>query len=217
MKNVIIASLNSANVAYVARKGLNLNKDGMNPDIASAISTISALSDATIASFSKSCDISVAMQRISAASNIKKALRAIDVLTLLATDDLKYCRASAKVFIIEYAGLLTAGVKTRSGLQFVATGKGDENTSDSVSVQKAGKLRAALGATARNSVQTQESVSWSKGGLGEILQAIVPGTGARGKMPEIVIDAQIHVALDSWFKKLTDSKISLIAKQNGGK
>lgn len=215
IKNALIA----ANAAYIARKGANakLNKNGLQEDIASAIDTLGKLAPATIALFPTFCDVGIACKRIGESTNVKKALRALDVLSLLATDDMKYCRASAKVFVIEYAGLLCANVKTREGLRFVATGKGDENTSDSVSVSKARALRNALGATGITSVQTQESVAWSNGGLGEILQATVPGTGARGKRAEIVQDAPLLTVLNAWFAKLTDGKIALIAKQKGDK
>lgn len=215
MKNALLA----ANALYVSRKGAsaNLNKDGVNPDIAAAVSTLESLNDAAIQRIAEVCDIASAFSQIAQASNIKKALRALDTLALLATDDLRYCRASAKVFMVEYAGLLSAGVKTREGLRYVATGSGNENTSDAVKIAQARKLYTALGKTALNSIQTQESVSWSKGGLGEILGAIVPGSGARGKKPEIIEAAPIVKALNAWFSRLTDGKIALIAEQGKGK
>lgn len=217
-KNELQQALIAANSAYIARKGsaAKLNAAGVQDDIASALITCGRFSDANVSALAAICDLPAALRMIGQATNVKKALRALDLLALLAFDDLKFCRASAKVFVVEYAGLLTAGVKTRSGLRFVATGKGNENTSDEVKVTQAGKLRKALGATSESSVLTQESVSWSKGGLGEIVGAIVAGSGARGKKPEIIEEAPIVKALDNWFSKLTDGKIALIAQGKKG-
>ena len=214
LQNALIA----ANAAYVTRKGASakVNASGVQDDIATALVTCGKFSDANVTALSSVCDLPAALAMIGQATNVKKALRALDLLALIAFDDIKFCRASAKVFVVEYAGLLTAGVKTRSGLRFIATGAGNESTSDEVKVTQARKLRTALGATSASSVQTQESVSWSKGGLGEIVGAIVPGSGARGKKPEIVESAPIVQALDAWFSKLTDGKIALIAQAKKG-
>lgn len=211
MMNALVA----ANAAYIARNAKPvLNDAGIQKDIAGAMVTVNRFSEENITALSECCDLKEALRLIGQSTNVKKALRAIDVLALLAFDNLNYMRSSAKVFVIEYAGLYIAEPKTRNGLRFIATGKGNENTSDEVKVTQAGKLRKALGATSESSVLTQESVSWSKGGLGEILGAIVPGTGARGKKPEIVENAPILTAFDKWFSKLTDGKIALIAQMS---
>lgn len=208
------SALVNANKLYIARNDApKLNSEGMSANIATAYSIVSAMSETHLKEIAEMGINDVMLQCLNDASNIKKTMRITQAVMFVLTGSGKYVKSSVKTFLLEYLGIVACGAKNRSGMKFCATGKGTEHTSDEVrNTANALKLRSALGgAVSVKSVDTQDSVGFSKGGIGEAL-GLCKKSG-KG-LPEINHDSKVMVKLDAFISKLTDNSIALIAAQS---
>ena len=209
VKTAIIA----ANAAYVARKGekANVNKAGVNPDLAKALTIAGKVAPAQWAAI-EALDISEQFVKgLQDASNTKKPMRTLQAVLFALTGSGEYLKGSARTFILEFCGLAIAGAKTRAGLAFCATGKGNEHTSDEVRIQKARAIMRAFGQVGVSTESTQNSVSFSKGGIAEVLGVAIKGK--RSGMPEINLENKVAQALDKIVNGMTDGKLALLVAQ----
>lgn len=213
----IVTALNSANSAYIARKGAsaNLNKSGFNPDINKALQIVALITDAQIKAISALEIDAQIIAGLKDATNTKKPMRTLQALMFTITGNGAYLKGSARTFLIEFCALVIAGAKTRSALAYSATGKGDDSTSDEINVTKARMINRAFGAIGVSTEQTQNSVSFSKGGIAETLG--IARKTARQDMPVIDLSNKVAQALNAMVAGMTDSKINLIVAQASGK
>lgn len=219
MKAELINALVSSNARYIARTANpSLNKVGINPSIASAIDIANKLTDAQAGEIEKLGLRSLLLDSIATQTNVKKPVRTLQALLFTLTGNGSFLQASARTFVLEYCGIITGEVKTRAALAFVATGKGDENTSDSVKVNQASKIRRAFGVVSAGTEPTQNSVSFSAGGIGEAL-GLTMRKEKRTALPVAVAveNNPVALALDSIIKTMTDNKLALIVAQSTGK
>lgn len=212
------SAITHANAQYKTRKGAsaNIDKSGYNPDLAKAYKIAANLNEAQLIAI---CELEIAEKLVAGlkdASNTKKPMRTLQAIMFTLTGSGSHLKGSAKTFLLEYCGLVVAGAKNRAGLRFCATGKGDDNTSDEVfSTAKARKLLNAFGAVSVASESTQNSVSFSKGGIAETLG--LTKKDSRTGLPTVNPESKVTVALNAIIEKLTDSQISLIVAQASGK
>lgn len=219
MKNAIKNAVVAANALYIAREGANakLNKAGINPSLSTALDVVEKFTDAQCEAIKNLGIESRLIDHIKSASNVKKPVRTLQALAFIVTGNGAFLQASARTFLLEYCGLVTGEVKTRDALAFVATGKGNDMTSDRVKVSQARKIRTAFGAVSVSSEQTQNSVSFSKGGIGEALG--LTEKEKRNGLPNVhkTENNPVALALDSIIKTMTDGKLALIVAQSTGK
>lgn len=213
-----IAMLHSAiaraNESYKTRKGLsaNINKSGFNPDLAKAHKIVSGLTQAQIDEIVLLSVADKVVAGFSDASNTKKPMRIIQALLFTLTGSGSYLKGSAKTFLLEFCGLVVAGAKTRKGLAFCATAKGDSSTSDEVfSTAKAHQIMKAFGKIGIVTEQTQNSVSFSKGGIADTLG--VAKKDSRTGLPVVNLESPIVAKLNEIVSKLTDNSIQLLVAQ----
>lgn len=206
-------ALFAANAAYVARKGekANVNKAGVNPDLAKALSIAGKVAPAQWAAI-EALDVAPQLLKgLTDATNTKKPMRTLQAVLFALTGAGEYLKGSARTFILEFCGLAIAGAKTRAGLAFCATGKGNESTSDEVKMQKARAIIRAFGAVGVSTESTQNSVAFSAGGIAATLG--VAHKGKRSGMPEINLENKVAQALDKIVSGMTDGKLALLVAQ----
>lgn len=217
MQNINFVELFArANSAYVARGGNNLNpKTGLNPDIEKGMRYAQSLTAPQLETLAKlGCDWGQVANGIATATNIKKAMRAPLLLKFIVTGDGAALQGSAQTALLGFCALMI-GAKNRNGLNFTVTGKGDENTSDSVSLQRARAVQQAFGKVGASTAPTQLSVAFSVGGLLPMLGLCAPmPKGA--PLPEIA-DSKLAKALVMLISQASDSKIELWAAQSASK
>ncbi|MGV2866501.1 hypothetical protein [Achromobacter sp. AGC39] len=177
------------NAAYIARheksgKKPNLNNAGFNPDLFAAYKHVTSDFTAPVVEKLESmgADLTDIFARIATVTNTKEALRTVQFLLFLATTDARYVKASVRTALLSFAGLML-GARDRNGLRYVATGKGDEMTSEQVSnVAGKNEVQGIFGKTKKQSVDTQMSVSVKKGataGILPLLGMVVPSADAK--------------------------------------
>lgn len=218
-RDTIAPFILAADAGYKARTlpaMQNLAKNGMQEDCARALETLDSITPAQWAHLEtlKLGDDAVAgLERIARATNTKVPLRAAGLLAFLAGGAVP--PASARTFCLAVGAVLAADCKTRDGLQWAVTRKGNENTSDGINVAVAGKLQK-IGITSPASFDTQFSVSFSPDGLGSVF-----GLGIKGKkneMPTINGNAPFARAIMSRLAALTEIEVrDLEEKVNKGK
>lgn len=218
MKNAIINALTAANVSYIARtpaEKQNLTKTGIQKDIARAMGIANNISDAQ-ASAIKALEVEDRiMSGINGATNTKKPMRTLEAVLFSITGDGRFLKGSAKTFILEFCGLVIAQPKTRAGLAFCATGKGNESTSDEVKVSQARKIIKAFGEIGVSTESTQNSVSFSKGGIADVLG--IARKDSRTGLPVVNLENKVAQKLDEIVKGMTDGKLALLVAQSKGK
>ena len=210
-------ALIAANAAYVARKGekANVNKSGINPDLAKALSIAGKVAPAQWAAI-EALDVGDSIIKgLQDATNTKKPMRPLQAGVFALTGSGEYLKGSARTFILEFCGLAIAGAKTRAGLAFCATGKGNEHTSDEVKIQKARAIMRAFGQVGVSTESTQNSVAFSAGGIAATLG--VAHKGKRSGMPEINLENKVAQALDKIVTGMSDGKLALLVAQATGK
>lgn len=204
----------AANRAYVARNGANakLGKTGMQNDIAAGLSVFSQFTNEQIKTLaSYGIDWANVSKGIASATNVKIARRLPQFLGfIVSAGDARYLQGSAKTALLEYCAL-HAGARSKDALRFASTGKGNESTSDEISVQRARAVLKAFGSVKPSSRETQASVSFSKGGLLDILGMVTPW--AKGDTMPALIDCKLGRALGALLAGLSESQIQLWAKK----
>jgi hypothetical protein len=213
-----------ANALYVARKGAraNLNKSGVNPDIAKGARVWSKMSDATFSAVVALCAGLDILGSIANATNTKKALRLPMLLgaiqRALAGDDQgfrDYLQGSAKTGYLEVCALVN-GAKNRDSLIFAATGttrEGGESTLRDVSLAR--KLRVLAGGAVKPSTeQTQNSVAFSAGGLAQTLGIAKKDT--RKSHPVIDENSPVLRAMLAGINKLSESALFALTEEKKG-
>lgn len=212
LKNALVA----ANASYVARTpAAKLNKAGLQNDIAKALAIVAKMTPAQIEAIEALEVGDSIIKGLTDATNTKKPMRTLQAVLFAVTGSGDYLKGSARTFILEFCGLAIAGAKTRAGLAYCATGKGDENTSDSVKTQKARAIMKAFGQVGVSTESTQNSVAFSQGGIAATLG--VATKDKRTGMPTINLDNKVAQALDNIVKGMTDGKLALLVAQATGK
>lgn len=209
------AALTAANAAYIARTpeaDRNMNKAGtMQKDIAQAWEIAGKVSAPVWGGIDALGIADQLIKGIESATNTKKPMRILQAVLFAQTTDGRYLKGSAKTFLLQFCALAAGGAKTRSALFFAATGKGNESTSDEISVTKARLILKRFGGIGEGSESTQNSVSFSKGGIAETLGVAIKDK--RTGMPAINLDNKVAQALDNIVKGMTDGKLALIHAQ----
>ena len=212
LKNALVA----ANAAYIARTpAAKLNKAGLQNDIAKALGIVAKMTPAQIEAIAALEVGDSIIKGLTDATNTKKPMRTLQAVLFAVTGSGDYLKGSARTFILEFCGLAIAGAKTRAGLAYCATGKGDENTSDNVKTQKARAIMKAFGQVGVSTESTQNSVSFSAGGIAATLG--VATKDKRSGMPSINLDNKVAQALDNIVKGMTDGRLALLVAQATGK
>ncbi len=217
MKTEIINAVMSANAQYITRKGAtaNLNKSGINPDLQKALDIVRDIPDGQFVAIKKLEIETRLIDGIKSATNTKKPMRIMQALLFTISGNGVFLKSSAKTFILEFCGLVIGNAKTREALAFSATGKGNENTSDEIRIAKARAIQKAFGLISAQSEQTQNSVSFSAGGIADTLG--IATKEKRTGMPVVNLDNKVAQALDAMISAMTDSKLQLIVAQSTGK
>ena len=212
LKNALVA----ANAAYIARTpDAKLNKSGIQNDIAKALGIVAKMTPAQIEAIEALEVGDSIIKGLTDATNTKKPMRTLQAVLFAVTGSGDYLKGSARTFILEFCGLAIAGAKTRAGLAYCATGKGDESTSDNVKTQKARAIMKAFGQVGVSTESTQNSVSFSAGGIAATLG--VATKDKRSGMPSVNLDNKVAQALDNIVKGMTDGKLALLVAQATGK
>ena len=214
IQNAVQGAFDTANRAYVARNTGRavLNKSGMQPDIAAGLAVFKGFTPAQFdALASYGIDWASVAQGIAGASNVKIARRLPQFLGFIVTGgDARYLQGSAKTALLEYCAL-HAGACTKDALRFASTGRGNESTSDEISVSRARAVMRAFGTVKASSRETQASVTFSRGGILDILGMVSPW--AKGATMPVLIDCKIGRALGAMLAGLSDSQIELWARK----
>lgn len=137
-------------------------------------------------------------------SNVKVAKRMPMFVAFIVTSDARYLKGSAQTALLEWAGLCI-GAKNKDALRFASTGKGDENTSDSIPVARARALQKAFGRVGASSRDTQASVSFSKGGMLDGLGMVTPW--AKGDTMPGLVDCKLNRALTMLVSSASDTTL----------
>jgi hypothetical protein len=168
----IKAGYAAANSAYIARKGgaANLNKAGMNPDIAKGLRVWSNMTAPTFDAVIGLCAGLDIVAGIEKSSNTKKAMRLPMLLSFIVSGDVRDLKGSARTAFLECCALVN-GAANRESLTFAATGamRDGDATSTLRDVSLARKLRTLAGSVKSSTEQTQNSVAFSAGGLSDML------------------------------------------------
>jgi hypothetical protein len=100
--------------------------------------------------------------------------------------------------------------KNVNGIRFVTTGAGDENTSDSVAIEKMrSNIATVLGKTAPASFATQYSVAYGRNGMCAALG--MGSKGARGALPTLDLTNPVTVATLTALRNLSGIAVSDLA------
>src|SRR4051812_37363589 len=165
----------AANAAYCTRKGAgaNLNKKGMNPDIYKGMRAWETMSESqftAVAMMLSGAGVNV-LTGIEGATNTKKALRIPQFLSWVVSGDYRELQGSARTALLEIAAL-RCGAANRESLAFAAVGyvAGDKGTGVAIrDTAPIRKLQLLAGKVKHSTEQTQNSVSFSAGGIAETL------------------------------------------------
>jgi len=217
----ITAAFTAANAAYVTRNGEKAQvneKTGFNDSIYAGFQTALKFTDAQLHAVDTGLGLtweSIA-QAIAGASNVKKAMRIPQFLLFCVSGDGNALRGSAKTAFLAFAALMCEA-KTRAGIAFGVTGKGNEHTSDAIrGYENARKVLAKMGGVDSASAPTQISVAMSRGG-------ILPALGVCEAMPKgapvpaINGDSKLAQTLATIIAGLQEGTIDLLAEQAQGK
>lgn len=213
----INTAYNAQNVNYIARKGASakLNKSGMQSDISKGMGHFTAF---TAPMFDAITALGISEQQIcdgiKKTRNVKVALRLPQLLAFIASGSVDYLQGSAKTCLYETAALVM-GAKTRAALFFAATGKGDENTSDVISVARVRKLQKLAGLIGASTEQTQNSVSFAHDNLGDVLG--IAHKAGRTDLPVINADSPVLLALIKRIDALTDLDLERLQEKSKAK
>lgn len=215
----ITAAFVNANAAYVSRNGEKAQvneKTGFNDSIYTGYQTALKMTDAQLHAVTEGLGLTweQVAQAIAGASNVKKAMRIPQFLLFCVTGDGNALRGSAKTAFLAFASLMCEA-KTRAGITFGVTGKGNEHTSDAIrGYENARKIIAKMGGVDSASAPTQISVAMSKGG-------ILPALGVCEAMPKgapapaINPESKLAQTLATVISAMRDGSIDLLAEQAG--
>ncbi|MDL2284454.1 hypothetical protein LJC19_04855 [Oxalobacter sp. OttesenSCG-928-P03] len=181
-------------------------------DLKAGYNTFAKMSDGQIIALGKlGVDWSEVAKGLGNATNVKIARRLPQFLGFVISGDASYLKGSALTALLEYVAL-GLGAKNKDALRFASTGQGNEHTSDSgIDIEQARKMLSAFGAVHKNSRNTQASVSFSKGGLLEILG--IAKSWSRSEMPEIV-NSKLTRAINKLVNNATDGQVSYWAEES---
>jgi len=220
-RDAIKAAFINANAAYVKRNGEKAQvneKTGFNDSIYSGFQTALKFTDAQLHAVDSGLGLTWAniANAIANASNVKKAMRIPQFLLFCVSGDGSALKGSAKTAFLAFASLMCEA-KTRAGITFGVTGKGNEHTSDAIrGYENAKKILAKMGGVDSASASTQISVAMTTGG-------ILPALGVCAAMPKgapvpaINPDSKLAQTLATVIAGLQDGSIDLIAEQATGK
>jgi hypothetical protein len=210
LKNLTSAIM-QANDAYVTREGSAavLNKSGVQPDCAAGIATLETL---TGAQWEKINALGIARAFVTAMQSapVKVCKRFPQLLGFLASDDHRMLKGSARTAVLVTGAVALCDAKNVNGIRFVTTGAGDENTSDSVSIEKMrSNIATVLGKTAPASFATQYSVAYGRNGMCAALG--MGSKGARGALPTLDLTNPVTVATLTALRNLSGIAVSDLA------
>lgn len=210
-------ALANANALYIARckkDGVTpeVNKYGISGNIATAQRKCAMFTETHLREIAAMGINDIFLKGLQDASSIKKPMRIAQTLLFALTGNGQHVQSSVKTFLLQYLAVTVCGAKNRAGMKYAATGIGNNNSSDDMSnTANALKLREKLGGkVGLGSVETQGSVGFSVGGIGESLG--LSKNDGRG-LPVINWESPVMKKLDTLISKLTDGAIDLIAAQ----
>lgn len=212
IESVTVAMV-AQNQSYIARKGINaaLNKNGMQGDIADGLKHWVGF---TVPMYDELSKVGITEEQvitgIKNTRNVKVALRLPQILAFIATGSVTHLQGSAKTLFYE-VGALAMGAKTRAALFFAATGKGDENTSDVINVPAIRKLQKVAGLIGATTEQTQNSVSFAKDNLGDVLG--IATKAGRNALPVVNTESPVLKALIARAATLSDLDFERLAEK----
>lgn len=216
IKTELVRALESANTAYLSRtpeSARKVNKAGIQPDIAHALGTVEQIAPPQW-DVLESLNIGRDMVRAINNAPVKVGKRFAQVLAVLAGGDAaRHLKGSARTLFLAVGAVCVAGAKGRDGLQFAVTGKGNEHSSDQVSLAVARKMRK-LGVTSPASFATQYSVCFAPSGMGAALG--IGRKGKKGEMPEVNQDAPMTRAILARIASLTDEETQSVKGEGEG-
>lgn len=224
-RTLIADSLARVNAGYIARHTANPASrsyknacelqatGGTQSDVASAIVSFSRFTDAQIVELQKlGVDWSRIVANFSSGNTaVKVAKRLPQFLLFVITGDIAELQGSALLGMVEFCGL-GIGAKNKNGLRFAATGKGNEHTSDAIDTSRATKIRKAFGATKNASASTQESVTFSQGGMLDTL-GIATAHGRGENAIALIVDCQLSRSILHMIDSATDGVLEGWANQ----
>jgi hypothetical protein len=190
-QNITIDALNAAHIAqnanYIERNAApELNKNGMNPNIASAVKIWYGMTPAQFSEaqklFAKNVDF---CEKIANTRNVKVTLRLPALISFAITGDVNDLKGSARTAVAQILALLY-GATTRTALQAAATGLRYEGEAFEINAQQARKITKVISCTGLSSESTQHSVTFAKGNMADILGIVkAKKPGDKNPMPEI--------------------------------
>jgi hypothetical protein len=215
VKNLVAACM-KANAAYVTRTpGAVVNAAGIQPDVQSGIKTLESLTAAQWEAIN-ALDIAKDFVRAIEGAPVKVVKRFPQFLAFLASGDHRMLAGSARTAVLVTGAVALCDAKNVNGIRYVATGRGDDNTSDSVSMVKVrANIAAILGRTAASSFATQYSVAYGKNGLCCALGMGSKGA-SKGAVPSLNRENAVTVATLDALAKLSQIAISDLAQSVQG-
>jgi len=215
-KEMIAAAYDRANAAYVARKGAsaNVNKSGVNPDIAKGLKVWSGMSDATFSAVIALCDGIALCDAIAGTTNTKKAMRLPMFLSFIVSGDVRDLKGSARTAFLELCALVN-GATNRDSLMFAATGTAKEGENVNLrDTSLARKLRMLAGSVKPSTEQTQNSVTFSAGGIAQTLG--IASKDSRKSHPVVNSDSPILRAMLDRINRTAESTLFELTKSEEG-
>ena len=183
----------------------------MQPDIANAIKTVEAMTPEHIAELNTLEIENSCIKGIKVAS-VKACKRIAQVLAVTCgADASKNLKGSARTLFIVIGAVANADCKSRDGLLFAVTGRGNEHTSDGINLSIARNLQR-MGVTSHRSFATQYSVCFAAGGLGDLLG--VGHKGGKNELPIINFESKFVQAMLKRIASLTQIEILSIVGEN---
>jgi hypothetical protein len=214
MKNANITSkkienaLVAVNDAYVSRTPAHeqkLNSNGINADVNHALNTLAELSDAHFEQINK-LGLEADFIKGFKTAKLKTAKRMVQALAVLGgADASKYLKGSARTFFLVVGSIALASCKTRDGLVFAVTGKGNEHSSDGIDTIAARKLQK-MGITSPQSLATQYSVACAMGSLLGVCTK-----GKKNELPNVNTEHAVTRAIVSRIAQFTEIEMQAVS------
>lgn len=220
IQKALQANIHSANTLYIARTPeakLNLNNDGVNPNLATAIKLIEKMPLSGIERLRDTyqLDFNLVIESFKTVADIKNILRIPQFMSFLSNGDTAMLTASAKVALLAFAsGIL--GARNRPGVMQSLTGKAHKTANDTgydhPAYERASKLVDKLNGGRANKIKPSTALRQLEVAVGA--GGVLPSLGITkvmprgGEFPEI-IDCVASRALVAVIESTTDQTMDL--------
>jgi hypothetical protein len=156
----------SCNDTYIARTPApKLNeKTGLNNDIETALRFLSKISDDQFNQISAIGLEKNFLKSFKENATLKDTKRLIQIMQFMVGFPAHKClQVSARTFVLTIAGMISGHAKSREALEFICSGRGDDNTSSEIDVAVALKLSKIFGKSSKTNTKTEFAVAKSMG------------------------------------------------------